>query len=70
MSTAASKLKVSIKSRTVAAVGTKASSNAEELVRQQGIDPIFINYVAILLNNQVWREQLATVPYERRLLLM
>jgi len=44
--------------------------NAEELVRQQGIDPIFINYVAILLNNQVWREQLATVPYERRLLLM
>ena len=44
--------------------------NAEELVRQQGIDPIFVNYLAILLNNQVWREQLATVPYERRLLLM
>ena len=28
------------------------------------------DYVGVLLNNEVWREQLATVPYERRLLLL
>jgi geranylgeranyl diphosphate synthase, type II len=26
--------------------------------------------VGVLLNNEVWREQLATVPYDRRLLLL
>jgi geranylgeranyl pyrophosphate synthase len=43
---------------------------AEEIVRAAAIDPLFTDYVGVLLNNEVWREQLATVPYERRLLLM
>jgi geranylgeranyl diphosphate synthase type II len=43
---------------------------AEEIVRAAGIDALFTDYVGVLLNNEVWREQLATVPYERRLLLM
>src|SRR5215813_4281670 len=43
---------------------------AEELVRTAGIDPIYTDYVAVLLSNEVWREQLASVPYERRLLLL
>ena len=28
------------------------------------------DYVGVLLNNEVWRDQLATVPFERRLLLL
>ena len=43
---------------------------AEEVVRLAGIDPIYTDYAGVLLNNEVWREQLASVPYERRLLLM
>lgn len=43
---------------------------AEEIVAAAGIDTVYTDYVGVLLNNEVWREQLATVPYERRLLLM
>ncbi len=43
---------------------------SEEVVRLAGIDPIYTDYAAVLLSNEVWREQLATVPYERRLLLL
>ena len=31
---------------------------------------MYRDYVGILLNNEVWREQLATVPFDRRLLLL
>jgi geranylgeranyl diphosphate synthase, type II len=44
--------------------------HAEKVVALAGIDPKYVDYCAILINNQAWREQLATVPYERRLLLM
>src|SRR5882757_3132567 len=43
---------------------------ATEIVAKVGIDPKYTDYVGVLLNNEVWREQLATVPYERRLLLL
>jgi len=33
-------------------------------------DPIYRDYVGVLLNNEMWRESLASVPYERRLLLL
>jgi geranylgeranyl diphosphate synthase, type II len=45
-------------------------TGAEDVVRIAEIDPLYTDYVAVLLNNEVWREQLATVPYERRLLLL
>ena len=45
-------------------------THAETIVARAGIDPIYRDYVGVLLNNEVWREQLATVPYERRLLLL
>jgi geranylgeranyl pyrophosphate synthase len=45
-------------------------TGAEALVRLAHIDPLYTDYVAVLLNNEVWREQLAAVPYERRLLLL
>jgi geranylgeranyl diphosphate synthase, type II len=32
--------------------------------------PQVLDYVMVLLNNEVWRETVATVPYERRLLLL
>ena len=41
-----------------------------ELVEKYGIDPKYRDFAAVLLNNELWREQLATVPYERRLLLL
>src|SRR5262245_11644102 len=43
---------------------------AAALVGQAGVDPIYRDYVGVLLNNEVWQEQLATVPFERRLLLL
>src|SRR5436190_9627641 len=44
--------------------------HAEKVVALAGIDAKFIDYCAILINNQAWRDQLATIPYDRRLLLM
>src|SRR5205814_5167306 len=40
------------------------------LIAQNGLESKFTDYVAVLLNSEVWREQLATVPFERRLLLL
>ena len=40
-------------------------------VREQaGVDEIFDDYLCILINNAVWRETLAQVPFDRRLLLL
>src|SRR6185436_12506808 len=44
--------------------------HAEAIVQAQGLHPRYRDYLGVLLNNEVWREQLATVPYERRLLLL
>jgi len=43
---------------------------AEEIVRLAGIDSVYTEYAGVLLNNEVWRDPLASVPYERRLLLL
>lgn len=43
---------------------------SDELVSLHDIDPLYRDYLAVLLNSEVWREQLATVPFERRLLLL
>jgi geranylgeranyl diphosphate synthase type II len=34
------------------------------------IDEVFQNYCSVLVNNESWRDELAQVPYERRLLLL
>ena len=40
-------------------------------VRQKaGVHAIFDDYIAVLLNNAAWRDTLAQIPYERRLLLI
>ena len=44
--------------------------HADRVVAQLGCDPIFRDFVGVLVNNEMWREQLAGVPFERRLLLL
>jgi geranylgeranyl diphosphate synthase type II len=44
--------------------------HAEKIIETSGYDPIFIDYCGVLLSNEMWRETLATIPFERRLLLM
>lgn len=44
--------------------------HAEKIVELHHFDKIHTDYVGVLLNNELWRESLATVPYEKRLLLM
>jgi geranylgeranyl pyrophosphate synthase len=44
--------------------------HAERIIAETGYDPVYLHYSAVLLNNEMWREALATIPYERRLLLM
>jgi geranylgeranyl diphosphate synthase type II len=45
-------------------------THAEDLLARTGINPKYKDYAGVLLSNEVWRDQLATVPYERRLLLL
>lgn len=44
--------------------------HADRLVEQLGLEPIHRDYVGVLLNNEMWRDQIAAVPFERRLLLL
>lgn len=45
-------------------------THADRLVARLHCSPDFRDYVGVLLNNEMWREQLAGVPFERRLLLL
>jgi geranylgeranyl pyrophosphate synthase len=44
--------------------------HADRVVQHLGCAPVYRDYVGVLINNEMWREQLAAVPFERRLLLM
>lgn len=44
--------------------------HAAEVTVRHGFDPKYADYVGVLINNEAWREHLAPVPYERRLLLL
>jgi geranylgeranyl diphosphate synthase type II len=46
------------------------AEHADRVVQHLGIATIYRDYVGVLINNELWREQLAAVPFERRLLLM
>ncbi len=46
------------------------SEHADRVVQRLGCNPIYRDYIGVLINNELWREQLAAVPFERRLLLM
>ena len=44
--------------------------HADKLVAQLRCDSIYRDYIGVILSNEMWRESLAAVPYERRLLLL
>src|SRR6266481_3032055 len=44
--------------------------HAEKLVSALECDPVYRDYIGVLINNEIWRETLAAVPFERRLLLL
>ena len=44
--------------------------HAEKIIADNKFNPVWIDYIGVLLANESWRETLATVPYEKRLLLM
>lgn len=45
--------------------------HARKILEMSGLkDEIYLHYTAVCLNNEMWRETLAAIPYERRLLLM
>jgi geranylgeranyl pyrophosphate synthase len=45
-------------------------THADAVVSRTGVDPVYRDYVGILVNNEVWTDHLATVPFDRRLLLL
>jgi len=44
--------------------------HADVVVDRLGLDSIFRDFIGVLLNNEVWRDSLASTPFERRLLLL
>lgn len=44
--------------------------HADALIASTGCPEKYRDYLAVIVNNEAWREQLATIPFERRLLLM
>src|SRR5687768_10839868 len=44
--------------------------HADRVLETLKCDPIYRDYIGLLLNNEMWRESLASVPFERRLLLL
>ncbi|MFM8733780.1 MAG: DUF116 domain-containing protein [Pirellulales bacterium] len=43
---------------------------AGEALAEAGLADTYLDYAVVLVNNESWRDALATVPFERRLLLM
>ena len=44
--------------------------HAAKIIEMLKCDPIYHDYIGVLINNEMWRENLAAVPFERRLLLL
>jgi geranylgeranyl pyrophosphate synthase len=44
--------------------------HTDRVVSLTGSDPAHRDYIGVLINNEMWREALAAVPFERRLLLL
>jgi geranylgeranyl pyrophosphate synthase len=45
-------------------------THAERVILSTGISPTYLDYAAVLMNNEAWRDTLAGIPFERRLLLL
>jgi geranylgeranyl diphosphate synthase type II len=44
--------------------------HADRVVEMLKCETIFRDYIGVLINNELWRETLASVPFEKRLLLL
>jgi len=44
--------------------------HADRVIGMLRCDAIYRDYIGVLINNEMWREQIAAVPFERRLLLL
>jgi geranylgeranyl pyrophosphate synthase len=44
--------------------------HADQLLAGAGLPDVYREYAAVLISNEMWRDALAGIPYERRLLLM
>ncbi len=44
--------------------------HADQLLARIGVADLYREYLAVLINNEMWRDALAGIPYDRRLLLM
>ena len=44
--------------------------HADRVVEMLKCDPAYRDYVGVLINNEMWRDTLASVPFEKRLLLL
>jgi len=44
--------------------------HSNRIIGQIGCNPEWRDYISVLINNEMWRETLASIPYERRLLLL
>ena len=44
--------------------------HADRVVAMLQCDPVYRDYIGVLINNEIWRESLASIPFERRLLLL
>jgi len=46
------------------------AQHADKVAAMVNCNPSYRDYLAVLINNEMWREALAAVPFERRLLLL
>jgi len=44
--------------------------HAMAVVRETGVDAIYGDYLSVLVNNEAWKDDLARIPYEKRLFLV
>ena len=45
-------------------------AHADRIIQSTRTKALYRDYLAVLISNEAWRETLATIPYERRLLLL
>ena len=44
--------------------------HTQAVLEKAGMDPKYTDFAAVLVNNEVWRETVSAIPYEKRLLLL
>ena len=49
---------------------SELDEHCRNVLAESGSPAVWKNYVAVLINNEVWRDALSSVPFEKRLLLL